>query len=84
MNQKSTESVVQTVFKKIAVCSKTVDNDFSQTEVALEKIERYLEFIRFMMEMAPPKKSKGKKKKAAKKKKTEETIAPILPVDPNA
>jgi hypothetical protein len=52
--------------------------------VALEKIERYLEFIRFMMEMAPPKKSKGKKKKAAKKKKTEETIAPILPVDPNA
>jgi predicted nucleotide-binding protein len=82
MNQRSTESAVQTVLKKIAVCTRTADNDFSQTEAVLEKIERYVEFARFLMEMAPPKKSKGKKK-GAKKKKADE-ISPILPVVPKA
>ena len=80
MNQKSVESGVQAVFKKIILSAKSIDSDFKNSAKALDDIEQYIAVARVLSEMAPPKKQK---KKLNKKRKIEEVgIKPIVVVSP--
>tara|TARA_R110002096_G_scaffold45640_1_gene122397 strand:- start:2085 stop:2333 length:249 start_codon:yes stop_codon:yes gene_type:complete len=75
MNQKSVESGVQVVLKRIAGCTKTADNDINQVKASLDEIERYVAVCRVLIELAPPKKTK--KKSSTKKRKLDDVTAAI-------